>query len=342
MTIATELELEPWRFDVLALMRRVERSFPDQPRIGNSATRREDYIALGEDPYLAFAPSTIAKADRDAQGRLRLFVKFLGLLGPQGALPLATTDEIYTWWLARDDAFPRFLDLLNHRFLQLFFRAWADVRPIAQADRPALDRFVAYIGSPVGLGSPAFRDLDSVPDRAKIGFAGLLGAKAKSPSRLRNAVAGILGVTVEVEEFVGTVLEFDPADCTRLGQRHARLGSDLLLGAGVYSVEDKFRLRIYARDLAQFEQLLPSGSSCEPLADLVFFHMGDEFEWDVELGLPERAVRPVSLGQFGRLGYTSWMTGSEAASTAEGYRLDARFHPAERVAERRRAEARAA
>ena len=38
--------------------------------------------------------------------------------------------------LMRDDAFPRFLDILNHRFLQLFFRAWADARPVAQHDRP--------------------------------------------------------------------------------------------------------------------------------------------------------------------------------------------------------------
>ena len=68
----------------------------------------------------------------------------------------------------RDDAFPRFLDLFNHRFLQLFFRAWADARPIAQHDRPEDDRFVAYIGSMIGIGSQPYRDLDTVPDVAKL------------------------------------------------------------------------------------------------------------------------------------------------------------------------------
>ena len=83
-----------------------------------------------------FPPRT-SRPSTTRDGRLRILVKFLGLLGPQGALPLATTEESLTWWLMRDDAFPRFLDLINGRFLQLFFRAWSDARPIAQHDRPA-------------------------------------------------------------------------------------------------------------------------------------------------------------------------------------------------------------
>ena len=74
-------------------------------------------------------PRTSARPSATRRAALRVLVKFLGLLGPQGALPLATTEEAHHWLLTRDDAFPRFLDILNHRFLQLFFRAWADSRP---------------------------------------------------------------------------------------------------------------------------------------------------------------------------------------------------------------------
>src|SRR5207244_11417908 len=66
---------------------------------------------------------------------LQVFVRHLGLLGPQGALPLSTTEEAYHYALAHDDAFPRFLDLFNHRFIQLFFRAWADARPDRKSTR---------------------------------------------------------------------------------------------------------------------------------------------------------------------------------------------------------------
>jgi type VI secretion system protein ImpH len=70
----------------------------------------------------------------------------------------------------------------------------------------------------------------------------------------------------------------------------------------------------------------------------VFFYIGHELDWDLELALPVREIRPVSLGRFGRLGYTSWM-GSGADRGSDAYRCDARFHPAERLARSRQAAA---
>ncbi len=334
-----DLVTEPWRHDFYAVLRRVERSFPDRPRIGDVATRRDEYVALGENPYLEFPASTVSGADYDGQGRLRIFARFLGLLGPQGALPLATTEETFHWHLARDDAFPRFLDIFNHRFLQLYFRAWADARPIAQHDRPELDRFAAYVGSMIGLGSVPYQARDSVPDPEKLAHAGLVGAQAKSASRLRDFLAGLFDADVDVEQFVGMRLVFDPQDRTRLGASHAVLGRDALVGASVYSVDDKFRVKIVARDLAEFSRFLPSGDRCEPLADAVFFYLGEQFEWDVELALPVGKVEPVKLGRFGRLGWTTWAAPNW--SEPEGsLRRDARFHPAERIRERRESKTR--
>src|ERR1700733_1685254 len=174
-----KLEAEPWRFDYFAVLRYLERTAKDRPRIGDSSALREEILNLGQDPYMDFPASNIAKVETRDGRPLAVFVKFLGLLGPQGALPLATTEESYHYLLADDDAFPRFLDIFNHRFIELFFRAWADSRPIVQHDRPGEDRFIAYIGSAIGLGSTPYQDLDSIPDLAKLGFAGLLSAQAK-------------------------------------------------------------------------------------------------------------------------------------------------------------------
>ena len=133
------------------------------------------------------------------------------MFGPQGALPLTTTEEAYSWLLERDDAFPRFVDIFQRRFLALFFRAWADARPIAQHDRPDEDRFRAYIGAMIGIGTPAFRDADSISDFAKLQYAGLLAARVKSASRLRAFLTSFLETRVEIEEFVGGWLELDPS-----------------------------------------------------------------------------------------------------------------------------------
>ena len=129
---------------------------------------------------------------------------------------------------------------------------------------------------------------------------------------------------------IGMRLSFDPADRTRLGGAHCTLGGDALLGASVYSIEDKFRVKIVARDLEQFERFLPEGDRCAPLADAVFLHLGEQFEWDVELALPVGEVKPVRLGQSGHLGWTSWMAPNWTIEEG-ALRRDARFHPAERM-----------
>lgn len=324
-------EQEPWRFDFFNVLRALERNHPDLPRIGDAAALREDYARLGQDPYMDFPASTLSKFERPDAQTARILTKFLGFLGPQGALPLSATEEAYGWWLAQDDAFPRFLDIINHRFLQLFFRAWADARPIAQHDRPNEDRFETYVGAPAGLGSPLFRDLDSVADRAKLSFAGLLGAQAKSASRLRGLIRGHFDVEVEVSEFVGSRLMLEEGDRSRLGS--ASLGRDTLVGASFYSVQDKIRIRIYVADMKAYRRFLPQGDFCEPLADLFFFYVGDELDFDLELAIPAKSVEPVKLGRTGDLGWTSWLSPDWAA--AEAYRCDAQFHPAERMREKR-------
>ena len=131
MTFLRNLEAEPWRFDYFTVLRHLERTSVDRPRIGDSATRRDEFVQLGQDPFMDFPASNLARVVQSDNKLLQVFVKYLGLLGPQGALPLATTEEAYHYVLAQDDAFPRFLDVFNHRFIQLFFRAWADSRPIA-------------------------------------------------------------------------------------------------------------------------------------------------------------------------------------------------------------------
>lgn len=329
MAFQDKLESEPWRFDYFTVLRQLERTFKERPRIGDSATISEEFVKLGQNPFMAFPGSNIAAAVQSDDQAIKIFTKFLGLLGPQGALPLSITEEAYFYHLAQDDAFARFLDIFNNRFLQLFFRAWADARPIAQHDRPDADRFVAYIGSAIGIGSKPYQNLDSVPDDAKLGFAGLIGAQAKSASRLAGAICGIFNVRAEVEEFVGSRLVLEDAEWSTLGCNHCTLGQDTLLGRTIFSVQDKIRVRIFTKDLEQYERLLPTGDLCEPLADFIFFYDGEQNDCDVELAIPAGSAEPVRLGRFGQLGWTSWMAPNWASM--EAYRRDARFHPGERM-----------
>ena len=177
MSFLDELIAEPWRFDLLATLRRLEREHPDKPRIGDQ--RRAD--AGFRDPFaesLSGIPGFDARgAGPGRAGRMRLVARFLGMFGPQGALPLTTTDESYRLAAASATTrFPRFVDIFQRRFLALFFRAWADARPIAQNDRPARIVSATYIGSVIGLGAPSFNDARHVSRFRQAGICGAHGA----------------------------------------------------------------------------------------------------------------------------------------------------------------------
>lgn len=317
---------EPWRYDLFTLLRWLERERPDAPRIGTASRREGELASLGQNPFLAFPASNVAGVNEREDGRIDLAVRFLGLLGPQGALPLALTEEAHFWHLAEDDAFPRFLDLFNNRFLQLFYRAWADARPIAHHDRPQDDRFMAYVGSLVGLGAGVPDAPDRVPTIAKTGFAGLLSARVKSASRLTSFLAGLFDVRVEVVEFVPTALALPADDQSQLGAANSRLGVDMVLGSAVLTFDEKVRIRVTVASLADYESFLPTGANAARLADAIAFYLGEELDWDVELALPTALAPAMTLGRSGRLGWTGWMTPQHPGETRPVL-ADARFRP---------------
>lgn len=326
MSWEQEITAEPWRFDFFAALRRAEALHPDQPRLGDSAALRDEYLDLAQEPHLSFPAANIARyVPATKEHRARLTARFLGMLGPMGPLPLATTDEARLWYMRHDDAFARFLDIFNGRFLQLFYRAFADARPAEQHVRPNDDRFMDYVGSVIGIGGGPWRGLDSMPDLEKLRFAGLLGARSISAPRIEGLVSGTFGVRAAVEQFVGLALELGPDEVTRLGQANARLGSGCMLGSRVISVDHKFRLQIVTADLPTYEAFLPGGRWCRRLVDTLLNVVGYEYEWDVELLLPEPLAPPAKLGSYGQLGWTGWMHKPEKAD-AQRY-LRARFSP---------------
>ncbi len=314
--------------DFLDLMRTLERAKPQKPRIGASGSRAEDIVFLGQEPHVEFSRSNVNSITETKDGKPFVQSRFLGLLGPQGALPLHTSYETAHWNNMRDPAFARFLDLFNNRFLQLFYRAWANARPIVQADRPRDNQFVVYIGSMIGIGTRATQTRDSMHDFSKLALSGLLSPTVKSASRLESMIAWMFKVTVAVEQFTGVWLPLEKHEQTTLSKGKCGLGVDSLIGRSAFSLNDKFRIRIAVKNLTEFETFLPDGKFFRLLADAVEFYIGSVLIYDVTLGLPESEAKPVQLGGFGRLGWTSWM-GKNAKADMPAKRWDCRFHPAE-------------
>ena len=145
--------------------------------------------------------------------------------------------------------------------------------PSPSTTGPNEDRFRAYIGAMIGIGTPAFRDADSISDFAKLQYAGLLAARVKSASRLRSFLSSFFETRVEIDEFVGAWLELDPTERTRLGQANSRLGDGLRRRREhVHGQRQVSHPRLCARHRAFPASSCPARAVARQIADAVFLY----------------------------------------------------------------------
>ena len=161
-------------------------------------------MRLQQQPDLRFSSSTVrnfARPDEETPGKMS--VNFLGLLGPNGPLPLHITEYALDRLRAQDPTLVAFLNVFHHRMLSLFYRAWAVHQKSVDLDRPTGRRFTDYIGSFIGLGTSGMQKRDEVDDAAKLYFSGRLGAQTKNAEGLSAILNEYFGIPVKIEPFTG-------------------------------------------------------------------------------------------------------------------------------------------
>jgi type VI secretion system protein ImpH len=317
------LRREPWAFDFLQALRRLEALHPGMPRLGEALRPAAEPVRLGQEPSMAFAPAALSAfepGEADQPGRL--LVRFFGLLGPNGPLPLHLTEHALQRKRQGDATFSGFLDLFHHRFLMLFFRAWAQAQPTVSLDRPREDRFSQHLGALVGLGMTTLSNRDSVPDCAKLHWAGLLAPHVRNAEGLRAILCGYFHVPVQIEQFAGHWMRLPETERTRLGMRGCALGQDAVLGTQVYDRQHQIRVRAGPLSLAQYESFLPGGSNLRKLVDWIRFYLAFELGWDVQLVLERSEVPAARLGGAQRLGWSTWLGKRGAQQDADDLALD--------------------
>ncbi len=298
----------PERFTLFAALRLLEATHPQGPRLGRSRRAAEDAIRLAQQPALRFAPGELT---RFVAGRPpTLYGEGFGLFGPGGPLPLHLTE--YADERRRqhqDPSLVAFLNLFHHRMASLFYRAWADASPTAEADRPGDDRFVDFVGALIGIGAPALRGRDRLGDRARLHRAGRLAPAARSREGLEDILEDHFGLDVRVQPFQAGWLEIPPATRWHLGgaRGNGRLGRDANLGRRSWQCQFSFRIVLENLDREQFLRLQPGSAALAEFGDLVRAYIGEELRWDLELRLRPGQVPPTRLARGTRLGFSSWL-----------------------------------
>jgi type VI secretion system protein ImpH len=315
----------PYRHDFYQALRRLECLSAPKPRWGHALRPVDEPIRLGQEPELSFAPASLSSFQQSTGGRpARLHVLLFGLLGPNGPLPIHLTeyarDRLRHY---NDPTLTQFLDLLQHRFIALFYRAWAQAQPHVNHDRPDDDRFAVYVGAFAGMSHRGLRARDAVPDVAKLFHAGALVRAARNAEGLRGILSHFFRVPVRLQEFVGHWMVLGAGERTCLGQAGATLGGGAVIGGRVWDRQSSFRIEFGPLSLAQYEAFLPGGALLPALVAWVRMYRNLDLQWDVRLRLAGGEVPPLRLGRAGRLGWTTWLGQRKSESDADDLCLDA-------------------
>jgi len=350
--LEAQISVRPWDFDFFQAVRRLESAASDKPRVGQARIIDEDIVRFGQQPTLAFEPSTLAAYEpADGSTPSKMLVYFLGLLGPNGPMPLHITEFVIDWMNGKCERLerlnrisgrkatvgsglataeervrerlriPRFLDIFHQRMIALFYSAWARHQQTVSFDRGD-DSFGRYIGSLIGYGSPVMEKQDEVPHVAKLHFAGHLVSQTRHPEGLQAIIESYFGVRAKVIEFVGQWTEIPEHRRSHLGLSNCGLGKDAFLGDRIWDCQQKFRLRLGPMKLQKYEQMLPGAGAFKRLVGWVRNYVGDALCWDVNLVLAADEAPDTRLGWSGRLGYTSWTSGRKVDGELDDLIID--------------------
>ncbi|WP_108258772.1 type VI secretion system baseplate subunit TssG [Mangrovicoccus ximenensis] len=137
LTHYAQFRADPKSYHILLALRILEAELQTGAALGRTRQPSQDGLRLGQDPELAFPGSAISGYAPPEDGRpAQLRNLAFGFWGPHGPMPLHLTE--YARERMRDHRDPTltaFADMLTHRMMSLFYRAWAEAQPAPGLDR---------------------------------------------------------------------------------------------------------------------------------------------------------------------------------------------------------------
>lgn len=285
--------------DFFELVRRIGNARPDFPRLGKAARPSQENIRFGQTPYLHFPATEIAEI-KQGNGAVEALIMtyFFGLLGVNGPMPLEFTDYVFqrshNYY---DQTWRRFLDIVNHRFLTLFYRAWAENEQAVSFDRPDDDKITDIIAALAGV--PADMKLpDSGFKYMMANYADRFGCPVKSRSSLEEILKNVLKVNLKVRDFVVSSYNIPAEARCRLGNRDTSvLGKSIQLGRTYMSATREFEIEIGPLSFDESRKLMPGGREFDLINRIVTAYLDRPLDYTLTFIVIGRTVPKCVLGE---------------------------------------------
>jgi type VI secretion system protein ImpH len=319
-SLREELFERGYEFEFFQAARLLARIFAERKGVGSTAKPHEEFARFAARLSMTFPASAVHDIERngDSDGPARMTIAFAGLTGVQGVLPFCYTEWILEREAAKDDTLAAFLDLFNHRFVSLFYRAWEKHRPavlyeLAAARDRRPDSFTHSLFDLIGMGTEGLRGRMRIQDESLLLYAGLIAQRPHSASALRGILRDYFGVPVEIDQCVGDWYELEEADRCYLSPELERnqLGESAFLGDEVWNQQGRFRIRVGPLPLGTFLDFLPGGRAMAKLVQFTRYLVGQAMAFDVQVFLRASEVPYCRLDDEGadapRLGEMAWL-----------------------------------
>ncbi|MBO4643592.1 MAG: type VI secretion system baseplate subunit TssG [Alphaproteobacteria bacterium] len=269
--------------DFFELVRRIGHGRPDLPRLGKAARPTQENVRFGQTPYLHFPPTEVAEI-RQGNGSAEALIMtyFFGLLGVNGPMPLEFTDYVFqrshNYY---DQTWRRFLDIINHRFLTLFYRAWAENEQAVSFDRADDDKITDIVRALAGTPS----DMSSVNRTfpyLTANYANHFGRSVKSCSSLEEILRNVMKVDLVVKDFVVSSYDIPKNARCHLGHRESSvLGKNIQLGRTYMSATREFEIEVGPVSFAECCKWAPGRKGFDVINRIVTAYLDRPLEYSL-------------------------------------------------------------
>jgi type VI secretion system protein ImpH len=339
-----------WEFDFFRAVCLIERSLEDGEAVGQRGPVARERVRFRPHIMMGFPPCDVRRVtacrDRDSERPFYRFdVTFMGLYGVSTPLPLHfavralrsvdTSPEVYADAVppppadrvevidgrAEPSPLRDFYDILHHRLISLFYRAWTKYRYDVSFGIPDRDRITNYLYWLVGLDPGVDAETLGLDPLRLLRYAGTLSQHPKSSSTLEGTLNDYWSekYPVKVDQFVGRWVPLPAEDMNRIGMLNSRLGVDLSVGEQVFDLSGAFNIAVGPVDWQTYVEFLPDGPRHGQTRSLARLFCGDPLQFTIEVKLQGGEVpqtRMTSDSDAGRLGFTSWIRTGDVGDTS--------------------------
>lgn len=241
--------------------------------------------------------------------RYEINTNIMGLIGPTGVLPNHLTSLIIERLAQKDYTLRNFLDVLQHRLVNLFYLSWK--KNHYYADKQSKNAQILL--SLIGQGTPYLNNRENIPDEIMLYYASQFSRQRRSLLGLEAILIDYFDTSIRIKIFQKKWMQLTDNEQSQLSchqiKKFNQLGVNAHCGQRQLQYQYHFSVVINLLNIEKFMSFLPDQTNFSLLIAMTRRYAGIENSFDIRLKLNAKAIPSCKPGelQSARLGWNTWL-----------------------------------